>query len=184
MKYKGLVGFSTSNSFISKAIRWFRKSEFSHTFVVLDNFYDTAIIGEADTFKVRLAPLYTKVKKGSKVELWETPISEELISSGIQEIMKLTGRPYGFGQLIGFIWIWFCEKICKKQKSNPFHNGIICSEFVYYFLLLIGYKFLKMKPDNIAPDHIRKAFMKDGSSTLYAISDFDSEELIIIKKAA
>ena len=123
---KGLIGFTKDNSFISKAIRFFRKSEYSHCFIIVDNLISKTIVGEAMEFGVRLEPLSKYLKKGTTLELWNVDIDPITKVEGLKKIMTLVGRTYGYLQLIGFVWIWLWNKFGIK-KDNPFKGGIIYS---------------------------------------------------------
>lgn len=176
---QGLIGFSTSKSWIAKVIKFFRKSQFSHCFVVIGSINGRALVAEAGSFEVRIAPLDRFLNAGSKIELWMAYVPEEKIKDGINEIVTLVGKTYGWFQLVGFIWIWICDKLGCKGKSNPFRNGIICSEYVYYFLREVDYKYInQFTPDETAPDHIYNALQIDKKSKLVATSDYGSSDLI------
>lgn len=173
-----IVGFSTSNSsWISKVIRFFRKSEYSHTFVYLGSIADIPLIGEASTWGVQISPLH--VKKTSRIELWEIQgVDQTKLDLALSSVMSLTGKSYGYFQLIGFIWIWLLEKLGLKAKSNPFQDGIICSEYVYYFLKAIDYIPIKnMKANEIAPDDELNFFRVDPKAKCVAQCDFGSNFL-------
>jgi len=175
---KGLIGFSTSKSWISKVINWFRKSDFSHTFVVLGEIEGKPVIGEAMEMGVRIAPLSKYLNKNTKLELWSIE-TDNNPSEPIKKVMDLTGRWYGFFQLVGFVWSWVWEKLGIK-KGNPFTDGIICSEYVYYYLEAVRYSdpnLFALGANNVAPDHILNSIRQKADSHLVAISEYNSEEL-------
>lgn len=159
---KGLVGFTRDRSIISKIIRIIRGSKFSHCFVITGNLVDKTMIGEAMEFGVRNELLQKYMGKNSVVELWDIEnIDASVKVVGLKRVMDLTGRNYGYFQLVGFLWIWLMDKF-GVQKNNPFQGGIICSEYGYYFLKEIGYNKLDdIEPNSIAPDHIRNVFLED-----------------------
>jgi len=149
---RGCIGFSTTkDSFISKAIRWFRSSHVSHTFIILDRY----TVLEAGFFKVRMNPLKKYFKKSEYVEIYKPKeVDSSTIERAIGKIMDLRGRRYGRLQLLGFIWIWLLRKLFIDPK-NPFTKGIICSELVYLYMKELGCKGIEdYTKDEVAPDDL------------------------------
>lgn len=76
-------------------------------------------------------------------ELWEINTEfteEEEIEASLRYLFYLySGKSYGYGQLLYFIYRWAFEGVgLKAPKNNPLGSGLICSELVYYYLDLVG----------------------------------------------
>lgn len=178
----GLIGFSWNRkSWVSKVIGFFRKSFYknppSHCFVVFGSLLDETIVGEASDPRIRLNPLSKYLNnKDKKTELWflstiPTAKKEEVCV----ELMDLVNKKYGYIQLFGFIIIWLCNKIGIKYNTNPFTQGMVCSEYVNHSLDRMGFvnEFLRnLDHNSIAPDHIHLAFSEDKRCVKAAICDF------------
>lgn len=172
-----LIGFSTGRSFTSKAIRFFRKSQYSHTFEIVGQLSNDLVCVEAAELGVRLAPLHKHVNKDSKVEIWKIKVDESKFHQAVRNAMCRVAHAYGFLQLIGFIWVWAWELIGIK-KDNPFHDGIICSEEVLMFLKDCEYQLvMDMPPNKTAPDDILSKLNADKDAEVVAYKDFDEDIL-------
>lgn len=178
-KTTGLIGFSVTKGFISKAIQFFRGDcIYSHTFVVFGpTAWGDDIVGEAGTFEVDLVPLKKYAHKDYRMELWEIDLSDvdpEKIKQASLKLTKMVGKTYGYLQLVGFIWVWLLSKF-GWTVNNPFEGGVICSEYVFYFLKEIGYPMLNelgLDANNVAPDHLRMLLMADPAAKIVAHSDY------------
>lgn len=177
---KVIVGFSTCEEFVSKAIRFFRpNAKFSHTFVVLGDFVGEKLVAEAGTFQVDCIPLSLYDNKDYRVQMFEVEVSGD-VEDSVRKTLQLVNKPYGYLQLVGFIWVWFWAKLGHKEQ-NPFDEGIICSELVYYFLRDVGYEKLvelDLDPNDVAPDHLRILIENDPRSRLVAHKEYGDEKLI------
>lgn len=162
---KGAIGFSRSNSFISKAIRWFRKSTISHTFIMITNENDEILLVlEAGKRQVQITSYYKYYgnKKKCHVELYVPNVSEEKINEAIIKMIPYLDKGYGYSQLLGFALVSVLKWIGIKIK-NPIKWGIICSELVRDFGILLGcHKFAKLDRDTTAPDDLLKIIKKSS----------------------
>lgn len=171
------IGFSTGNGFISRSIRKFRGSEYSHVFEVVGEIAGDLITVEAVETGVAILPLHKHVNDHTKMELWEVVVDSELLQGAVRAAMARTQRAYGFMQLIGFIWVWFWQ-LFGIAKNNPFQDGIICSEETLLFLKDCGYDLVKdFRRNDTAPDHLLKAIKSDPTAKLVAIKDFNDISL-------
>jgi hypothetical protein len=138
------IGFSSSNKPLAKLIRYVTKSKWSHCFVVLGEINGVQIIGEAKAPHIRLMPI-TKIEDEIEIiELQDTENSE----LALLELLSLTGKNYGYFQLVGFLW----SKLFKKV--NPFTDNYVCSEYVALFLKSAGIFSEDIDENNITPQEI------------------------------
>jgi hypothetical protein len=171
------IGFSTGNAFTSKAIRFFRKAEYSHTFEIVGELSGDKMCVEAIELGVWPRPLHKHVDKSTKMELWEIEVDEDLFHQAVRNALSRAGHAYGFLQLIGFIWVWLWKLVCVT-KGNPFHDGIICSEEVLMFLKDCGYKAVLDMPNNTtAPDDILRVFRACPKAKKIAEKDYGTDAL-------
>jgi hypothetical protein len=187
----GCIGFSTSGSWVSKVIMWFRsrwysgrKAKFSHCFVVFGELDGKILIGEAMEFGVRVSPLDVCLNEDTRVEIWNPlgmVVDEKRKLAAMQKVMGMTGRMYGYFQLLGFIWMWLWWRIFKRVKQNPFTDGVICSEYVFYYLKACGYNGLGDNPDCVAPDDIYEK-LDGGLGELIAVSPYGTEKIVGLEK--
>ena len=151
---KGTVGFSASNSWISKIIRWFRQSNVSHTFIII-NRGDRLFVMEAGKRQVQIAS-YDKhyAKNKGYVELYKPEVDDTTINKAIDDMMPYLERGYGYLQLVGFALVSLLQRI-GINIDNPIGTGIICSELVREYLLKLGFEeYRKLDRDTTAPDNL------------------------------
>jgi len=182
----GLVGLSmTKGSFVSKAIWWFRKpfsnSDFipSHVFVTIGSILGKDLLWEITDPKIRIYPLENYlVNKNKRIELWEIQnIDLRTKKKVLSELLKLSGKTYGYLQLFGFSLISLGKKL-GLNLNNPINieRELVCSEGVYKYLEEIGY-IEGMNSNNVAPDTILKILKETGNAKLVAVKEYNSAEL-------
>lgn len=184
MSTAGLIGLSCDNSFVSKAVRYIRKSQYSHSFVVLGKLHDTDIIGDAGTFGIDLIPLSFRATKNYEIELWQISIPEDKVEVACKKILDLTSTRYGYFQMVGFAIKWVAEKLFDVKMKNPLTDGLVCSEYVYQFLKAAEYSYLEVAlgPNDTAPDDIARAIRKDTGCRLVAVKKLGEEGITWLRK--
>lgn len=161
MNMKGVIGFSASTSFISRAIRWFRKSHVSHTFIII-NRGDRLLVLEAGWRQVHITTYDKHYKKGY-VELYKPKASDYMIDKAIDAVISQhLEKPYGYFQLLGFALVSILKRF-RINIKNPIGWGSICSEVVLtlvkkLFKTLNGFD--KLDQDTTAPDDLLKIIRK------------------------
>lgn len=131
---QGVIGFSSKKAnWLSRTIRWFTRSKWSHCFLVYQTGQEV-LVAEAGTFTVQLIPI-TKYQSHTYATEFFAPtgLSAENLEKGIARIRGLIERTYGWVQLAGFVPMIALRKMGFKV-SNPACGGIICSELVLLFL--------------------------------------------------
>ena len=163
---QGLVGFSNNKkSFLSKLIRFFTKSNISHTFIIGHETAGEVSVLEADMV-VRHCPLAPYYEKNETEQYWlyeinPAIVSQERVNESVDYCYKeFAGYKYGFTQLIWFVYRWLNDLIKRdvRKKKNWMADGVICSELVYHFLVHCGLGHLveAWNPDTIQAEDIQK----------------------------
>ena len=191
MSKTGLIGLSTSKgSFISGAIRWFRRDfiegDFipSHAFLTFGEIHGEIIIAESTDPKLRIYPLCNYVaNKNKRFELWEiVDVDDGLKIEALKKLIRLSGKSYGYKQFLGYAWITIATKLGLKKPSNPVDDEgeIVCSEYDFLYLQDIGYdekELMSMDKNDVAPDNILKSLRKSQRAKLRAVSEYGTIEL-------
>lgn len=156
---KGDIFFSASDSWISKVIRWFTKSNVSHTGIVINN-QKRKLVLEAAFRQVHITTYDKHYKKGY-IEIYRPKIDEKLVDKAIDFVIsEHLEKPYGYFQIIGFALVCLLRRIGIKIK-NPFKRNSICSEVSrdYGAFLPLSDKakqaFMKLDPDTTSPNDLR-----------------------------
>jgi hypothetical protein len=161
MEMRGAIGFSLYKKggffgLLAKAIRFFTGGRWSHTFVCL---YDDPDLGsvviEAGDLGVSINPFSKYLDEETySFKIYMPLTKEEHIIEGLKRVIQLNGKPYGYFQLLGFIWIWFMKKVFMKKVRNPIGGGWICSEEVLSYakrLHIETEKFDELDKDSTSP---------------------------------
>jgi hypothetical protein len=138
----GDIAFSLNkHSVYSKLVMIFTGGAWSHCFFLSDGFEGELVAIESD-LKVQVVPVaqYFEPDAPDVFELWR-PIGVDpmvLQAATYKAFRKYAGQTYGFAQLFWFVWRWLCGKFGYTPRKNWFPGGVICSEFLLYYLLEIG----------------------------------------------
>ncbi len=110
-----LIGFSTSNAWYSRVIRFFTKSKVSHTFLL------TKMLGEMLVFQE--GPLGWGAKSFDQFKQENTVVTlippEKDITAGFAKSLNQLGTPYGFIPLLGMAFVMLGRGLGWHLK-NPF----------------------------------------------------------------
>ena len=130
------------NNLISKAIEWFTKSQFSHSFVIIPSILGVPVCMEAEAGGVEVGRFdknyQNNINEG--YEIWTIAISPYLKERAIISITNDLEVAYGFLQYTWFIWRRICSLLGKdiKAKNNWNNKGLICSQLVCAYLIACG----------------------------------------------
>jgi hypothetical protein len=174
----GQIGFSIcEKSWFGKFIKFFTKSDFSHTFICYYPLQDLELIFEANELMM-LTPFdkHYRNNVGQKYEVWEiTQFSGDAITTLMTVdalkacYLEYCNVKYGYTQLLWFIWRWLAEslgiKLDLKKDRKWFVKGILCSELVYLYLRTLNIPILNAELDlycanNITPKDLREIFLR------------------------
>jgi hypothetical protein len=149
------IGFSTSQLWISRVIRWATGAPVSHTFLILlgSDFGCPVVLQEAwqgltiqtlDNFKAA----------GNTVLAVIDPVVP--LNAGLAAVAPLLGTQYGYLQLVGAGLVRLLRLLGKKAK-NPFRStrSLFCSELNAIVLQKSGYPGAKaLDPSNTSPEDL------------------------------
>lgn len=154
------IGFSTSNNFISKTIRFFTRSKISHTFLLLDKaFMGEDMVMQATKGGFNLVT-YSVFKQHNKiVELVEPGVS---LVEGIKVATRWLGRDYDYLGVVGFLFV-LLGRIFSLRWRNPFNtDAVFCSEVIVYILKSSNYPGAEsLNPSTITPQDLYEFLKKD-----------------------
>lgn len=168
MFMKGAIGFSRKKkSWISKIIRWFTRSEWSHTFIIYQD-EPEILVAEAGTFEVVLVPI-TKYESAKYVTTFFFPDPEKIgrdrIEAGISRARKNIEKTYGWLQLLGFVPVVIAKRLLGLKIKNPMRGGVVCSELVLECLrgMEPGTKWTLMQKDSVFPEDLFEELVNHSS---------------------
>jgi hypothetical protein len=127
------IGFSTSDAWISKVIRWWTRAPVSHVFLI----YHSNCLGQDMVLDVafsgfRVLPLELFSRQNTVLHIIEPEVD---LTPGMRVVARWLGKPYDWRAFVAFNR-WF-----KAFRANPSENpkSIICTEAVIHALRISGY---------------------------------------------
>lgn len=128
----------SNNSFYSACQRFFTGYPYSHVALFVGRVLNNQSVLSSEELNIIRPFRNILEEKDTEIEVFSIRgIDErELELSLIKLYKNIIGKPYGFFQILWFIWRWINDKIGRDVKlhDNPFKEGIICSESIYIFL--------------------------------------------------
>ncbi len=140
----GYVCFAYSkNEWIAKAIAWFTRSQWSHSFITIPKILDREMAMEAGGNGVSAVPFDIAYRNNSnqKYEVYRFKCDSEKIDYAISKCMNKLETSYGYLEYPWFIWrsLNFLFKRDIKIQNNWSSQGTICSGLVRAYLEEAGY---------------------------------------------
>lgn len=125
------IGFSKSNTLLSKIIRFIEGADASHTYI---QWYSDKIgrvmVYEASGTQVNFTNLFQFSKKQIIVKEFNLNISDRTYTKLLQFCIDNARTPYGVKQLVGLGWVKLMGKF-GIRVGNPFGKGnYVCSTLV------------------------------------------------------
>lgn len=122
------IGFSTTDEYLQRLIRWFTRSKTSHCWFSTE-LEGVPVIVHATIGGIKIEPRVTWEKHNKIVS--EFAYSSD-ISEGVKHAFTLLGTKYDYVALLGYIFVifwkrWFGKKI-KNFLASP--NAMVCSELL------------------------------------------------------
>lgn len=156
--------FTTSASWISRAIRFFDRSPASHVSVL----FESAELGgtwvlEADLSGVRLRP-EARWARGKRVVARFRARTD--LSAGLRAAASLVGRRYDVTALFGFAWVILVGRWLGRRVRNPLASprAYVCSEFVVHLRDGAAIpEFQGLDPERTSPRVLWRV-LKDGTT--------------------
>jgi len=159
------VGFSTSNAWYSRVIRWFTKAQCSHAFLISQALGVTVGIEEG-TFGYGIRTLSNMETSGSTiVQVLEAPV---VLDDAVAQSFAWLGSRYDYQGLLGMSWVVLMRWLGKKVK-NPLASSrsMFCSESVTRVLQLAKYPGAdRLDPSATDPETLRKFMLATGSKAV------------------
>jgi hypothetical protein len=159
---KGTIGFCRKKAgLLSKVIRWFTRSDWSHTYII---YQDTPeiLVAEAGTCQVQLVPI-TKYESSKYANVFFVPrhVDVSLIENGTKKVRGKIETTYGWLQILGFIPMVIARRLLFMKIPNPARAGIICSELVLLYLreLEPGYLWDSLDRNAVSPEDLYKMLL-------------------------
>lgn len=150
------IAFTSSNSIVAKAIKWFTNSKWSHAMLILDDTID------GDSIVVEASP-----KHGIQLSLLSKSSNHPIeVFQDVQDIWDINpikasiGHNYGYLQILGFVLAR-----AFSLKHNPFGKNEVCSELVLEWLLHTPYinEFKHLDPNLVSPQDLYEIISKSDS---------------------
>lgn len=164
MEYGNIVLASTKSGFVPNAIKWFTKSQFSHSLVTMPDVLSIPMCIEAAESGVdttRFDKSYIN-NADQGYQVWHLKISQEIKDKAIISILNDLEIGYGFLQFPWFMWRKLNEIFGKDIKShnNWDHHGMICSQLCVAYLIAcgLGYIFADYGIGSVAPQDLQNIF--------------------------
>lgn len=135
------VGFSTTNSFFAKAVRFFTNSTISHTYI---RFYDktlkTYLILHADFGGVQ----FTLAERfdAENTSMCEYVLHDPSFDVAIVKNLWHLDKKYHYRKILEWMWLIVLKRWIVRKIKQPFpHRNpkkLICTDFVLYILNAAG----------------------------------------------
>lgn len=126
------IAFSTTNSLLSRTIRWFTRSKVSHSLITFrDETLDKVFVMEANGRGFMLVP-WAKWRTGNTmIARYRIDIEPELQLESLRSLANMLGAEYDYKSLLAFVLRRFASRM-----KNPLDDSkkLICSEAVAKFL--------------------------------------------------
>lgn len=148
------VGFSTTESWISKVIRKLTKSKTSHTFILFQ-FASRWWVVEASWTGVRITSWESFRSWATVVALVDLPTAHNI---DLADVLDTVGSPYDFKGLFGMLWV-YAGRLVKQTWQNPLASSkaLFCSEMAVKLLQNSGYPDSHLlEASNTSPDDLLK----------------------------
>jgi hypothetical protein len=128
------IGFSTSDWWVSRAIRWATRARVSHAFLLLEGVSPLGdLVLEAEWSGLRLSTLAKAAQGGTRVV--ETVVPAVDLAPAVLKALSWIGEEYNYTGLLGMFWVCLGRYFGKAWR-NPLRNSrsMFCSEAVVYVL--------------------------------------------------
>jgi hypothetical protein len=161
-KSKTYIAFSSGDTIVSKAIKLFSRSEFSHAFVLFwDARWNTWLALGDNWNGFCLTPAKTENT------LCVATVQQDL-KIGLTKNVDALGSGYNYPGILGMIWVEFGAHVLGKKLHNPFKSKSrwICSEIASHICIDSGVP-LDVVPADTDPQMLHDALLKVPGSVIY-----------------
>jgi hypothetical protein len=161
-KSKIYVAFSQGDTFVSRAIRWFTRSQFSHSFILFwDERWGTWLALGDDWNGFCLTPAKTENT------LAVATVPQDL-KVGLAKNVDALGSAYNYPGILGMIWVEFGAHVLKRKLHNLFKSKSrwICSEIASQICIDSGVP-IDLVPADTDPQMLHDALAGVSGSVIY-----------------
>lgn len=142
MEYGHVCFAFSKNEWIAKAIAWFTKSQWSHTFLTVPPMLGKEMVMEAGGGGVEMVTFDQAYRNnsGQKYEVYRVKLSPETINQAISKCMDKLEMPYGYLEYPWFIWRFMNKWVGRdiKAQDNWSTNLEVCAGLVDIYLDELG----------------------------------------------
>lgn len=132
MNYSINIAFSTTNSWLSRAIRWVTRSKASHSIITFrDETLDKIFVMEANGRGFMLVPWSKWSKSNTLIARYSIDIEPALQIESLRSLAGMLGAEYDYMSLIALVLRRFTSRMQNPLDSS---KKLICSEAVAKFL--------------------------------------------------
>lgn len=134
MEYGHVCFAYSKNEWIAKAIAWFTKSQWSHTFITVPPMLGKEMVMEAGEGGVEMVMFDQAYRNNpdQKYEVYRVKLPQATIDNAIAKCMDKLEVPYGYLEYVWFIWrylnMWFGRDI--KSQDNWSTSKEVCAGLV------------------------------------------------------
>lgn len=159
---RGQIGLSGGSSFMQRAIRYFIKSKFSHSFTVVLVGDEMSALETTET-RVTVTPMEKKIKESNWVQIWEVFAKKELKLHALAvSYFNNSGKFYGYGSYLWFIYRWVMRKFGKEPTKmwKWASKGITCTELTCDYLAMLFPEIFTNDLNTYSPEELRKLMLQ------------------------
>ena len=165
MEYGNIVLANSKSNWISQCIKWFTKSQFSHSFITMPDVLSIpmcieAVEGGVDTARFDINYLNNS---DEGLEIWNINIDQEIKDQAIKNVMNYLETGYGFLEYPWFMWRRLNGLFGRdiKAQNNWNTNGMICSQLCVSYIRACGLDHVLAGYGNgsIAPQDLKDIFL-------------------------
>lgn len=157
------VGFSRTNTFISKAIRIITKSEVSHVYLrIEDEFLGVPLILHSDKHP-GVCVVHAPIFEADNEIVAEFEIEAELLEYAIRKNFSLLGKEYDKWRLFAWAWVIAISRWVHRKLRDPTEDPrkLICVDFV--LLVLNAAKITNLGLGSMTPKDLHQYFKQHFS---------------------
>jgi hypothetical protein len=142
MSYGNIVLATSRSSWVSKCIRFFTSSKFSHSFVTMPSLLGFPMCIEAESGGVDMArfDLNYSNNQDEAYEVWVVNLPQATVDAALSSVISDLEEGYGFLQYPWFVWRALNRLLGRdiKAQNNWNTSGMICSRLVVAYLKAAG----------------------------------------------
>lgn len=159
------IGFSTTNKFLSRTIRWITRAPCSHAWFAFDDAtLGIRLVMQAEWWGYEVRP-WTRWLKENRLVAEFDPVDLEF-APAVQAMAQELGTRYDWGSAAwvgvkGWVRRWFHSGLTVRPSRTP--HQLMCSEAVVRLLMHAGYQFAPgLDPELVSPGDLLGILQKSA----------------------